>query len=1088
VSEVSRVLVEQYTAALDDYLEGGGEAALQCAYELGRKALANGLGVLDMTGIYREALTTVLGREAASQESSQWIGAAVDFFSESLSPFEMAQRGFQETNALRRLNEELAQHAAQLTRMGSPTEDTAQERDPTEVALRKAYEELGLRLEKRTTELTRASEVLRAESAERQRAENSLQESQRHFREMAESLPQLVWTCRGDGWCDYLGPQWVRYTGIPEAEQRGFAWLDQLHPDDREPTIAAWNRAVEADTNFDVEFRIRRTDGVYRWFKTRAVPFRDADGKIVKWFGSNTDIHDLRIAEEILRESEERFRATFEQAAVGIAHVSIEGGQWLRINQKFCDIVGYTREALLERTFADITHPDDLIADYPYLRQMLAGEISTYTMEKRYFHKEGHIVWIHLTVSLVHDADGQPEYFIAVIEDITERKRIQEALRESEERTRLIIETALDAVITINAEGWITGWNAQAESFFGWSREEAVGRPLAPLIIPPQFREAHERGLRHFLATGEGPVLNRRIELTALYRGEREFPVELSISPIQSDEGFAFSAFVRDISERKQAEADREYMMSSGRCLLWYSDVWENGGEQGIHWELKPLNEAAAQRLLPLELPPDKTHITVWAESHLPEDRARMDAYAIQKVREGKSYRQEFRCRNKYGEIQWLQEDVHVETVASGRWKIVGVTTDITERKKAEEEIHQLNVELEQRVIERTTQLEATNQELKREVAERQRAEEAIRASERQMQDFLDNCTAIIFLKDMQGRYLMVNRQFEVFYRKTKAQAIGKTDYDLFSREMAEKFRANDLTVLEAPGPVVEEVVANLEDGKHTYILVMFALRDADGQSYALGGFATDISDRTRAEEEIQILNQRLQQHTVQLEATNKELEAFSYSVSHDLRAPLRSIDGFSLALLEDYAETLDADGKDYLQRVRAATQRMAQLIDDLLNLSRVTRAEMSREVVDMSTLARHVAAELQKTEPERQAEFAIEDSVMANGDTRLLRVVLENLLGNAWKFTAKRDRPRIEFGCTQQEEGPVYFVRDNGAGFDMAYADRLFGAFQRLHAMTEFGGTGIGLATVQRIVHRHGGHVWAEGAVEKGATFYFTL
>ena len=212
------------------------------------------------------------------------------------------------------------------------------------------------------------------------------------------------------------------------------------------------------------------------------------------------------------------------------------------------------------------------------------------------------------------------------------------------------------------------------------------------------------------------------------------------------------------------------------------------------------------------------------------------------------------------------------------------------------------------------------------------------------------------------------------------------------------------------------------------------------------------------------------------------------YSVSHDLRAPLRGIDGFSLALLEDYADKLDEKGKDYLHRVRAATQRMGILIDDLLNLSRVTRSEMRLENSDLSAIARSVAVELQKVDPERRVEFRIEEGLETFVDSHLLRITLENLLGNAWKFTSKRESACIEFGKTHVDGKSPYYVRDNGAGFDPAYADRLFGAFQRLHDRNDFPGTGVGLATVQRIIHRHGGHIWAQSAVEEGATFYFTL
>jgi len=242
-----------------------------------------------------------------------------------------------------------------------------------------------------------------------------------------------------------------------------------------------------------------------------------------------------------------------------------------------------------------------------------------------------------------------------------------------------------------------------------------------------------------------------------------------------------------------------------------------------------------------------------------------------------------------------------------------------------------------------------------------------------------------------------------------------------------------------------------------------------------------EVTMRKRVEREIVKAN-------AELAAVNKELEAFSYSVSHDLRAPLRSIDGFSQALIEDYPDRLDEQGKDYLQRVRSATQRMGVLIDDLLSLSRVTRSEMRRETVDLSALAQSIAEELQEAQPERQVDFVVTPGLTASGDALLLRLLVENLLSNAWKFTGYHPQARIEFGATQVDGKETFFVRDDGVGFDMTYADKLFGVFQRLHKQDEFPGTGVGLATVQRIAHRHGGQVWAEGKVEEGATFYFKL
>jgi light-regulated signal transduction histidine kinase (bacteriophytochrome) len=224
------------------------------------------------------------------------------------------------------------------------------------------------------------------------------------------------------------------------------------------------------------------------------------------------------------------------------------------------------------------------------------------------------------------------------------------------------------------------------------------------------------------------------------------------------------------------------------------------------------------------------------------------------------------------------------------------------------------------------------------------------------------------------------------------------------------------------------------------------------------------------------------------LEHKNRELESFSYAVSHDLRAPLRRIDSFSRAVLESQGGKLDETGRQFLGRVREASQHMSQLIDDVLYLSRVTRANLREQEVDLSGIMTLILSRLQEGEPTRVVETKVRPGVVVTGDGQLLRIAMENLLENAWKFTSKTPSPRIEFGVTQASVEPTYFVRDNGAGFDMTYADRLFGPFQRLHPQQEFPGNGIGLATVQRIVHRHGGRVWAEGLVGQGATFYLTL
>jgi PAS domain S-box-containing protein len=264
------------------------------------------------------------------------------------------------------------------------------------------------------------------------RAEEALRESEQRWRSLTEALPQLVWSATPDGACDYFSTQWKQHTGVPESDLLGWRWLAVLHPDDREPTRRLWTDSVAGRGPYDVEYRVRRSDGAYRWFKTRGTPIRDSAGRIVKWFGTCTDISDLRQTEAALRESEERFRGTFENAAVGIGHQDLDG-RFLRVNQKFCAIIGYPRDELLQRTGKDITHPDDLATGAEFSAALLRGESPGFTLEKRYVRQDGSVVWVELSVSLQRDAAGKPDYFIGIVQDISERKRLEVELRQAKE-------------------------------------------------------------------------------------------------------------------------------------------------------------------------------------------------------------------------------------------------------------------------------------------------------------------------------------------------------------------------------------------------------------------------------------------------------------------------------------------------------------------------------------------------------------------------------------------------------------------------------------------------------------------------------
>ena len=352
----------------------------------------------------------------------------------------------------------------------------------------------------------------------------------------------------------------------------------------------------------------------------------------------------------------------------------------------------------------------------------------------------------------------------------------------------------------------------------------------------------------------------------------------------------------------------------------------------------------------------------------------------------------------------------------------------------------------------------------------------------------LESAPDAVVIADTHGRVVLVNAQTESLFGFGRHELLGMPVEML----LPERFRADHAGLRQgyAARPVTRPMGAGLDlyarrrDGGEFPVSISLSPIRVGELTYVYAAIR-DITAQRVAERRIRELNDSLARQNNDLKAVNQELEAFSYSVSHDLRAPLRAIDGFSQILLKEHAGQLDEKGLDRLGRVRRGAQRMGELIDDLLKLSRVSRAELKVQRVDLGGLATEVVEALRKQEPERSVTLDIAPNLDAEADPKLLRIALDNLLGNAWKFTARRQAARIEVG---RENATTFFVRDNGAGFDMAYADKLFGAFQRLHDATEFPGTGIGLATVQRVIHKHGGRIWAESAPEAGATFRFTL
>ncbi len=417
--------------------------------------------------------------------------------------------------------------------------------------------------------------------------------------------------------------------------------------------------------------------------------------------------------------------------------------------------------------------------------------------------------------------------------------------------------------------------------------------------------------------------------------------------------------------------------------------------------------------------------------------------------------------KNKNGE-NWEVEVISNVYLENDRQVIQCNIRDITDRVQADEKLKQLNLEIERQALAFNT--------------------------------LLSSLSDMTFAFDRELRYKYANQSLEVFYGKKLEELAGKNLSDLgFPEDSTLKIRQNLQQVFDTGESVKDETEfpdAAGEIGFYEY--VFNPVISADGTVETVVGSAREITERKRAEREILRLNETLEERvierTAKLEAANKEMEAFSYSVSHDLRAPLRAIDGFSRALLEDYSEKLDEEGQDYLEQLCEASTSMGHLIEDLLNLSRLSRSEMHFESVDLSILAHGITNKLQKSQPDRNVHFNIEEHIIVDGDQRLLSIAMQNLFDNAWKFTSKKEQAEIAFGQVENGEKNEYFVRDDGAGFDMAYAGSLFGVFQRLHSTEEFDGTGIGLVIAQRIINRHGGVIRAEGKVGEGATFYFTI
>jgi PAS domain S-box-containing protein len=632
----------------------------------------------------------------------------------------------------------------------------------------------------------------------------------------------------------------------------------------------------------------------------------------------------------------------------------------------------------------------------------------------------------------------------------------QAKLRESEQRWSTTLSSIGDAVIATDIAGRITFMNPVAEKMTGWNLKEAAKKPVTEVfnIINEQTRQKVVNPAEKVLQSG---MIVSLANHTVLVRKDgTEVSIDDSGAPIQGTDGKITGVVLvfRDITERKQAEealkeSESKYRnlfvnMTEGFALC---DIITDSNGKPIDYRVLEANQAWEKMtgLYSVQI----------SGKPLKELIPDLEQYWV----------------DMYGKVALTGDPIHIENYNkfTDRWYeiyaysprkgyFVSLVKNITDRKKTEERIQKLMASVQE---------------------ERDR-----------LSTLVNSIPDEVWFADTQKNFTLANPSaiHEFGFEST----LNEIEVESFARSL-EVYRPDGTPrpVEEAPtlraleGELIkneEEIIRTPATGELRYRQVSAApVKDANGNIIGSVAVVRDITGLKKAEE-------NLKRYTTELEASNKELESYSYSISHDLRTPLRTLDGFSEMVIAEYGDKLDETGKNYLNRIRKASQTMSQLTEDVLKLSRITRAEMHKGKVNLTEITTAIADELKASHPERQAEFSIAPDLIVNGDKSLLEILLRNLLENAWKYTSKCPDTRIEVGENRQEGKRVYFIKDNGVGFDMKYYDKLFQPFQRLHTSKDYPGTGIGLATVARVTHRHSGKIWAESEIGKGTTFYFTL
>lgn len=879
-------------------------------------------------------------------------------------------------------------------------------------------------------------------------------QTEEQFRVLADSMPQLAWMARGDGHIFWYNRRWYEYTGTTLEEMEGWGWKSVHHPDYIDQILSDVKRHWQVGKSFEMTFPLRKKTGEYRWFLTRVEPIKDSDGNVVRWFGTNTDITSQR---EALEEKErlieaidferQRFETAMKALPAAVVMAAAPSGKIIFSNDQ------------LERVWKHPVIPSENVDDYreyigfhqdgrryeghdwPLARSVLYGETIA-GEDTDVLLGDGTRGVIRISSAPIRDLKGHVIAGIVFSQNVTAEIETQRALRESEAQFRALANSLPQLCWMADRDGWIYWYNQRWYDYTGTTHSEMEGWGWEKVHHPDHV----ERVVQFVKDAWKRP---EGWELTFPLRGANgEFRWFLTrAEPIKSDEGEIAGWFGSntDITELRSAQDGLRRAEERLRRTLEASPIGVVlGTGEG---DLSIVNDAYANLVgySRDELIQGKVG---WA-AITPKEDLLLDRAAQAEARlHGVSRPYEKRYRRKDGTlVDVLIACAILKGHRDGEDEFAAFTLDISDRKLAEK---------------------------------------ALRESEAKFRTIADAMPQIVWSTLPDGHHDYYNRRWYEYTGAPPGSLDGGHRTEMFHPEDQQKAWEVWRHSLETGESYEIEYRLRHHSGAYRWVLGRaLPVWDEDGKIIRWMGTCTDIDDQKRAAE---LLEQRVRERTAELEAANKELEAFSYSVSHDLRAPLRGIDGFSEAVISLYADRLDEQGQDFLRRIRAAIQRMGQLIDEMLTLSRVTRREMQRTEVDLSALVRAIADDLLTKEPERQVTFHIEPGLKAKADPVLLRTTLENLLGNAWKFTSKRENSNIIFGSQNRSGQTVFFVKDNGAGFNMEYGKKLFVAFQRLHRQTEFPGTGIGLATVQRVIHRHGGRVWGEGKEGEGATFYFTL